>query len=157
MDNNCIISATGGISNWNDVVEFMLLGASTTQICTEVMFKGFNIIEKLNAGLEDYLTRHNFESLHSIIGLSLNKINKFESLDKNIPTIANIDQNNCIKCGNCFTSCTDGAYQAIEYADKSDNITYTVNPDKCTGCGLCSIICPVSCIKMKSAVNALIN
>ena len=145
-DHNCYISAAGGISDWHDCVEFMLLGAGSLQICTEVMFKGFSIVKSLSEGMQEYLEKHNHESPESIIGLGLNKITSFENLDKQVKYCAKIFSNNCIKCGNCFTSCHDAAYQAIEM-DQSNR--FVVNPDKCEGCGLCQHVCPSGCINMQ--------
>src|SRR3546814_3289990 len=38
------ISAIGGISNWRDAAEFMVLGAGSVQVCTAAMHKGFKIV-----------------------------------------------------------------------------------------------------------------
>src|SRR3546814_20937488 len=46
------ISAIGGISNWRDAAEFMVLGAGSVQVCTAAMPKGFKIVEDMAAGLE---------------------------------------------------------------------------------------------------------
>jgi dihydropyrimidine dehydrogenase (NAD+) subunit PreA len=35
------ICGIGGIRKWEDVVEYMLLGASVVQVCTGVMWEGF--------------------------------------------------------------------------------------------------------------------
>ncbi len=41
------ISGIGGIQAWQDAVEFLLLGASSVQVCTAVMHYGFRIVEQL--------------------------------------------------------------------------------------------------------------
>jgi dihydropyrimidine dehydrogenase (NAD+) subunit PreA len=61
----------GGISKWQDAVEYMALGASAVQLCTAVMWEGFQLIDKLTTGLERYLIKHNFEVLSSIVGRAL--------------------------------------------------------------------------------------
>jgi len=153
-DHNCYISATGGISNWQDAVEFMLLGASSLQICTEVMLNGYNIIKPLSEGLESYLERHSHASLEGLIGAGLDKIDVYSKLDKNIKYQANINNETCRNCGKCFVSCTDGGYQAI---NKENNKTYSVNPDKCVGCGLCQYVCPTNSITMTSQKSLLVK
>ena len=45
------ISGMGGIATWQDAAEFLLLGASSLQVCTAVMHYGFRIIEDLCDGL----------------------------------------------------------------------------------------------------------
>src|SRR6266704_4991220 len=39
------ISGIGGISNWRDAAEFIVLGCTTVQVCTAVMHYGFRIVE----------------------------------------------------------------------------------------------------------------
>jgi len=142
-DHGCYISATGGISNWKDAAEFILLGASSVQICTEVMLKGFNIIKPMLQGLESYMERHSFYSLDNMTGSALERVEDYGKLDKNIKYIAKIDNNLCENCGMCLISCRDGGYQAIECPDKKN---YNVIDEKCTGCGLCRHVCPADAI-----------
>ena len=40
---NIPISGMGGIENWEDAVEFLLLGASNLQITTAIMLYGYRI------------------------------------------------------------------------------------------------------------------
>lgn len=153
INNNTFISGLGGISSWQDVAEFMLLGSSTVQICTEVMFKGYDIIANLLNGLNDYLCRHEFNSVENIVGNALPKISSFEQLDKKIQAKACINHGECISCSRCFSACKDGGYQAIEFLSGNP----VINVDKCAGCGLCSIICPVNCIEINSTVNSQVS
>src|SRR4029078_9483978 len=41
------LSGIGGISTWRDAVEFMLLGATSVEVCTAAMKHGFRIVEDL--------------------------------------------------------------------------------------------------------------
>jgi len=47
------ISGMGGISTWQDAAQFLLLGASSLQVCTAVMHYGFRVIETFAT---DFLT-----------------------------------------------------------------------------------------------------
>ncbi len=49
---NIPISGIGGIENWRDAVEFILLGATSVQVCTAAMHYGFGIIREMIDGLE---------------------------------------------------------------------------------------------------------
>jgi len=40
-DSHLPISGMGGITTWRDAAEFLLLGASSVQVCTAVMHYGF--------------------------------------------------------------------------------------------------------------------
>lgn len=141
----CFVSASGGVNSWEDAVEFMLLGASTVQVCTRVMFEGYGVINELTAGLNDYLERKNISSLNDIIGGSLNKISDFAYLDKEAKIYPEIDKTTCVKCGKCFVSCRDGGCQAIEFTPGS---LPEFDKEKCSGCGLCGIICPAGSIRL---------
>ncbi len=72
-------------------------------------------------------------------------------MDAKMRVIPEVDPNVCIKCGRCFTACLDSGYQAIEFDKKTHNITVT---DRCTGCGLCTNVCPVKgaiCLKTRTS------
>ncbi|MCC6997281.1 MAG: NAD-dependent dihydropyrimidine dehydrogenase subunit PreA [Deltaproteobacteria bacterium] len=65
------ISGIGGIETGRDAAEFMLMGASTVQICTGAMLRGYEIIDELKADLTAFMASHNFENLRQFIGKSL--------------------------------------------------------------------------------------
>lgn len=56
--------------------------------------------------------------------------------------IAEIDQEKCIKCGNCTNVCR---FNAIPIIDNE----YIVNTLNCEGCGYCFHVCPSDAITMK--------
>ena len=51
------ISGVGGIQTWQDAAEFLLLGASSVQVCTAVMHHGFRVVDGLISGLESWMRR----------------------------------------------------------------------------------------------------
>ncbi|MBP6609687.1 MAG: dihydroorotate dehydrogenase [Paludibacter sp.] len=57
----------GGIMNATDAIEFILAGATAVQIGT-ANFIDPTISEKVVAGIEEYLIRHNYSSVNEIIG-----------------------------------------------------------------------------------------
>ena len=65
------ISGIGGIENSHDALEFMLLGASTVQLCTGVMLHGVKIIDELKEGLAKFMTDKEFTSVQEIVGKSI--------------------------------------------------------------------------------------
>jgi dihydroorotate dehydrogenase (NAD+) catalytic subunit len=60
----------GGISTWQDAVEFMLAGASAVQIGTAVAFEGLEVFQSVTKGIEAYLREKGFESVKEIVGLA---------------------------------------------------------------------------------------
>ena len=140
------ISGNGGISNWKDSVEILAVGASNVQICTAVMLNGFGIIEDLCSGLESYLQRKRFENVSCLTGIALNKITEHSNLPLQNPKSI-IDPYTWIGCGRCYVSCRDGPHEAIEWQAKSR--LPKVDREKCAGCGLCALVCPIpECIKI---------
>lgn len=65
------VSGMGGIETAEDAVQFLLVGASTTQVCTGAMLHGYGIIDGLCSGLGDFMDRHGFKCVEEIVGKSL--------------------------------------------------------------------------------------
>jgi dihydroorotate dehydrogenase (NAD+) catalytic subunit len=63
------IIGCGGISDWKDIVEFLLAGASAVQIGT-ILYKGINKIVELKMGLLDYIEGNNYKSISQLKGLA---------------------------------------------------------------------------------------
>lgn len=143
------ISGVGGINTWRDAAEFILVGATTLQVCTAVMFNGYEIINELVDGLMGFMEDKGFSSLDEFRGLVLPKLTRVDSLDNTWRVISDIDRTTCVKCNLCYVACRDAGYQAIEI--REDRLPYTIE-DKCTGCSLCMQVCPVwDCITMKQS------
>lgn len=64
------IIGCGGISSWQDAIEFMLAGASAVQIGTAVAFKGLNVFDQITKGINRYLKRKGFKNVNKIVGLA---------------------------------------------------------------------------------------
>ncbi len=146
------ISGIGGIANWHDAVEFMLLGSHSVQVCTAVMLKGYRIVQEMIEGLEDYMDRHGFQRLDDFIGKAIPNFREWGELDINYETVAAIDDEKCIGCQRCVAACMDGGHQCIHTREESR--VPVVDEDECVGCNLCEIVCPVpDCISMKEIDN----
>lgn len=143
------ISGIGGIENWRDAVEFILVGASSLQVCTAVMHYGFGIIRELKSGLECYMDEKGFKTINEMVGKALPNITAWEHLNLEYKIVASISDEKCIGCQLCYIACEDGAHQAIELSADIQNRTPKINEGNCVGCNLCSLVCPVEgCITM---------
>ncbi len=65
------ISGMGGIETGTDAAQFILLGASTVQVCTGAMLRGYEIISELKEELAKFMTDHNFTTIAEFVGKSL--------------------------------------------------------------------------------------
>ncbi|MBK7579940.1 MAG: NAD-dependent dihydropyrimidine dehydrogenase subunit PreA [Myxococcales bacterium] len=151
------VSGIGGITNWRDAVEFMLLGASSVQVCTEVMLKGYRIVEDMIEGLDEYMASHGFDTLDQLVGKAVPAFSEWGDLDLNYETIAKIDAKKCIGCQLCVVACHDGAHQCIHQSKETNGDATRVpviDESECVGCNLCKIVCPVpDCISMVPVDN----
>ncbi|MGI8811106.1 MAG: NAD-dependent dihydropyrimidine dehydrogenase subunit PreA [Pyrinomonadaceae bacterium] len=136
------ISGIGGINNWRDAVEFMLLGAGNVQVCTAVMHYGYRIVEDMIDGLNNYLDDKGFKSVNDIVGKSVGRITDWGNLDLNYDVKAHVNNELCIRCNLCYVACEDGAHQSFEFHEV-DGVRYPrVIEEECVGCNLCALICP---------------
>jgi dihydropyrimidine dehydrogenase (NAD+) subunit PreA len=146
---NLPISGIGGISNWRDALEFILLGASSVQVCTAVMHYGFRIVEDMIEGLTFWMEEKGYKSLDEVRGLALPQLDDFGNFNLLHKTVARIDQSKCIHCNLCYIACDDGAHQCIDLIPVNGHTKTEVRESDCVGCDLCSIVCPVEgCISM---------
>jgi dihydropyrimidine dehydrogenase (NAD+) subunit PreA len=166
------ISGMGGITTWQDAAEFLLLGASSLQVCTAVMHYGFRIIEDLCDGLANWMDAKGFATIADIVGRSLHRISDFKDFDLSFHAVARIDPARCIQCNLCYVACNDSAHQCIDLVDAAGRLVLplsynvhangkreatdtrprpVVREEDCVGCRLCHNVCPVEgCIGMVS-------
>lgn len=138
------ISGIGGISNWQDTVEFMLMGSTSVQICTAAMHHGFRIVEDMIDGLNNYLDNKGIDSVMDIVGQTVPKYSNWGDLDLNYKVVAQIDNDTCINCNKCYIACEDTSHQCIDMLkDGVGNDILQVREEDCVGCNLCQIVCPV--------------
>jgi dihydropyrimidine dehydrogenase (NAD+) subunit PreA len=141
---NVPISGMGGVSDWKDAVEFMLMGAGSIQVCTAAMHHGFSIVEDMIDGLNNYLDDKGIVNLDGIVGKSVEKYSDWGNLDLNYKVVARINNDTCINCNKCHIACEDTSHQCIDMlTDDSGEAILRVREEDCVGCNLCSIVCPV--------------
>ena len=164
------ISGMGGIATWQDAAEFLLLGASSLQVCTAVMHYGFRIIDDLCNGLSNWMDEKGYATIPEVVGQSLHRVSEFKNFDLSFKAVARIDANSCIRCNLCYVACNDAAHQCIDLTTVSGEATQpfsydvrsngkraavgtrnqpVVREEDCVGCRLCYNVCPVDgCIDM---------
>jgi len=147
------ISGMGGIRTWEHAIEYLLVGSTTLQVCTAVMFDGYGIVEDLCHGLRSYMYQRGIGSLHELVGKALPKLTSHENLPRDRKLVSSINADLCLRDGKCAVVCADGGYGAITIGE--DRLP-VVDTEKCDGCSLCMHVCPSwGCITLieRSEVN----
>ena len=65
------LSAIGGVESGEDAAQYILLGASTVQVCTGVMIHGYGLIRDMCRELSDFMDSHGFKTIEEFRGHSL--------------------------------------------------------------------------------------
>jgi dihydroorotate dehydrogenase (NAD+) catalytic subunit len=66
------IIGCGGISSWQDAVEFMLAGASAVQIGTAIAYEGLEVFKTVAKGIDAYLKKKGYKNTKELVGLAHN-------------------------------------------------------------------------------------
>jgi dihydroorotate dehydrogenase (NAD+) catalytic subunit len=66
---NVPIIGQGGICSANDALEFLIAGATTVGVGTALFYDPL-VCKKINAGIAEYLARHNMKSVAELVGSS---------------------------------------------------------------------------------------
>lgn len=130
------ISAVGGVRTWEDVVEYIMLGATTVQTVTAVMWDGYEVLSKLVNGLGRYMERKGYNSIGDFRGMALPHITTIQEYASYPRKWAVLERKRCQPCELCFRVCF---YDALF----SDSQGYPeIRRENCDGCGLCVQVCP---------------
>ncbi len=129
------VIGVGGIQNADDVIEFLLAGASAVQMLSAALLKGKNLYSKIIADLPMALEKYGFSSIQEVVNTHLKK----EVVYKQSTPL--LDEEKCTKCRLCEKICP---YFAIEFKDK-----ITFDSEKCFECGLCISKCPVGALRFE--------
>jgi len=126
------VIGTGGVKSAEDVIEFLLAGASGVQMLSAALLKGKKLYAKIIADLPKALVKYGFESIEAVQKAGLTKAVDYVG---KVPTLI---KDKCIACQLCVEVCP---YFAIDYPG-----IITINADKCFRCGLCVAKCPTGAL-----------
>ena len=140
------ISATNGIWTWKDVAKCIMVGATTVQVCTAILYgvKGYAVVGDMLTGLKSFLASKGCDSITDLKGITLKQIKSFEELDRDTKAWSVVDEGKCTGCMLCLNWCY---YEAISPVQGKVRI----DAAKCDGCGLCVALCPPRAVRMEGA------
>jgi len=64
------IMGVGGIRDYQDVVEFLYVGASCVQIGTAIMYQGLEIFQEITNGLRKFMEDKGYQKVEEMVGLA---------------------------------------------------------------------------------------
>lgn len=135
------ICGIGGINTGRHALEYMMLGASAVQIGTAVMLEGRRAAGRIARELELWFEEHGISSVEQIRGKALQNLKSFDEM-KIEPAVSTVNDVPCTEsCDKCTVSCLYGAISR-------ENNIIRVDQSRCTGCGLCTFICPAKKLKL---------
>jgi len=135
------LSGIGGIETWVDVLEYLLVGATTVQVTTGIIHYGYRIVEDMAEGLRDYMASKGITKVSELIGKALPNLQETDHFDLERQGRAEYNYETCVGCGQCYIVCNDAAGQALEW--DSETRRPKLIEDKCLSCMICSFVCPV--------------
>ena len=135
------ICGIGGISNYQNAVEYIMLGASVIQVGTAIMLEGPKAITRITSELDAWVEKKEITSISQIRGKALKNLKSFDEMKIEPATSTAASVPCTAECGKCVKACM---YHAISKKGE----TICVDKELCTGCGLCTFICPAKKLKL---------
>jgi ferredoxin len=131
------IIGVGGVSSAEDVLAYIMAGATLVGVCTHGHMKGLKSYTRLIKNISSTMDNHDYNDLSEIRGLTIERIAERAAAGLTAVTKAvtpKVNHGRCTKCGKCEQVC---AYDAVTIGKK-----VRISSGKCYGCGLCVSVCP---------------
>lgn len=133
---NISISAVLGVWDWEDIIRYQMVGATTIQSAAAIMLRGYNISKKWIDEIKNFMERKEYKDLDEIRGIAAENIKSTKDVEREPKDVyVEIEKNKCNKCGICVRSCF---YEAITIGKEGA----VIDQNKCERCGMCVEVCP---------------
>ncbi len=150
------ISAIGGVADWHNAVEYMMLGASTVQVGSAAIAYGLRLVRDLVKGLEQFMERQGYKSIQEFVGVTnkrygVGQVYSNPGVSRSQPRTMTVLEDKCNGCGRCLAPCEISGRQAIRVVDG----VAVIDQKLCQKCNLCMLVCPEGAVKSEWAPGAL--
>ena len=137
------VIGVGGIRKVEDVIKYVMAGASAVQVCSLAVLRGQQVYGQLAGALSHWMDQQKYTDLADLRGAYQRRQQKpLYFLNEGLQLYPEINYPHCKYCDLCVKSCMHGA---ISFTDKE----FQLNREKCVKCGLCTTICPYDALHMK--------
>jgi len=123
----------GGLTNAEDILEALMLGATTVQVATQIMVHGHDWIRRTNERLAVLLAAQS-QTAALLTGRAL-RLRDVAGPESARPVMAVIQPEACTKCGVCTR------LVFCPFIRDGEDGPPTISRD-CYGCGFCEALCP---------------
>jgi dihydroorotate dehydrogenase subfamily 1 len=124
----------GGIQTWQHAIEYMMWGATLVTACTEIMWRGWEVVTRIVSGMEKFLEEQGYSSWDEIVGRALPNLRANVQLEP----LSGAPQVDLERCNGCSICLKPGHCFAISLVDGKA----VVDAAACYGCGICVALCP---------------
>lgn len=134
------VCGIGGIETYEDVLEYMMLGASAVQVGSGILSQGVGVIDEILKDLEKWLSGKNL-LINDVVGSAIKSLKPMDDIEI-LPYKAMLSGACAAEmCTRCIEGC-------IASAISVENGYVRIDPEKCIGCGLCVSKCKSGCIEL---------
>ncbi len=145
------VIGVGGIRRVEDVVKYLLAGASAVQVCSLAILKGQEVYGRLAKDLSRWMDAHDYSSIAALKGRYLEARAAAAGVGQadlgqvylGQDYFPHIDDDRCTYCLLCRRSCL---HRSIEFRDK----VFVLDRETCVSCGLCVSLCPEDALSMEN-------
>ncbi len=143
----------GGVSNYRDALQYLLVGCPLVGIGSALYFDGPGLMTRVHRGLEAWMAEKGYGALGAFTGRVLPLIESAAdlgareafpyTLPPDGPYLPAIDPGACTACGTCVRGCI---YEALAIGE--DGIA-EVDGNRCWSCGFCVGVCPEGALSLR--------